>query len=146
MVETSRQPVSPARAFWSWVGFWLQFLLLGLCVVIGAFAASGAEEPGDYAAGITLILGAVALAFLRLKLRFDDGEQGWANFLLVDNMAGLVAVIVVFIVTGLAGLFLAAAWPHGALHAAGIVLFVASGAIVFLDIKHVFDRMNQNQQ
>jgi hypothetical protein len=30
------------------------------------------------------------------------------------------------------------------MHAAGVGLFVASGVIVFLDIKHVFDRMDSN--
>ena len=41
-----------------------------------------------------------------------------------------------------AGLFIAHAWESGSMHAAGLGLFVTSGVIVFLDIKHVFDRMN----
>ena len=40
MVETSREPEPAEHAFWSWLGFWVQFLVLGLFVVIGAFAAS----------------------------------------------------------------------------------------------------------
>ena len=41
----------------------------------------------------------------------------------------------------LAGLFIAHAWESGAMHTAGIALFVISGAIIFLDMKQVFDRM-----
>jgi hypothetical protein len=44
-----------------------------------------------------------------------------------------------FTVIGLAGLFIAHAWESGAMHAAGVALFIASGAIIFLDMKHVFD-------
>lgn len=142
MVETSREAKSAERAFWSWLGFWVQFALLGLCVVIGAFAASGAEEPGDYGAGVVLIVCALALAFLRLKQRFDGGPAGWQAFLLVDNMASLTMAIPLFVVVGLAGLFVAAGWRAGALHDAGIGLFVVSAIIVFFDIKHVFDRID----
>ena len=145
MVETSREPELAERAFWSWLGFWVQFLVLGLCVVIGAFAASGAAAPGDYAAGMVVILGALVLAFLRLKQYFDARPSGWSTFLFVDTMASLVVVIPVFAIIGLAGLFIANAWPYGSLHDGGIALFVVSGVIVFLDIKQVFDRINSHR-
>ena len=144
MVETSRDPESSNRAFWSWLGFWAQFLVLGLCVVIGAFAASICAGPGDYVTGMLLIIGAVALAFWRLKNRFDGAPWGWGDFLLVGNMTSLAVAIPLFAVIGLAGLFIANAWPYGSLHSAGIMLFVVSGVIVFLDIKHVFDQMNRH--
>jgi hypothetical protein len=145
MVETSRDPETAERAFWSWLGFWVQFLLLGLCAVIGAFAASGAEGPGDYAAGMVLMLGALVLAFLRLKQRFDGRPSGWGGFLLVDTMSSLVVVIPLFVIIGLAGLFIASAWPYGSLHGGGVALFVVSGVIVFFDIKQVFDNINTQQ-
>ena len=53
-------------------------------------------------------------------------------------MQGLAAGVVI----GLAGLFIAHAWESGVMHAAGIALFVASGVIVFLNIKRVYDRIN----
>ena len=144
MVENGREPEVADRAFWSWLGFWVQFLVLGICVVLGAFAASGAEEPGDYGAGIVLIICALALAFLRLKQSFDGRPSGLGNFLLVDSFAGLAVVVPLFAVIGIAGLFLALAWPYGSLHDVGIALFVFSGVIVFLDIKQVFDRMGSD--
>ena len=144
MAETSRRPEPGDPAFWSWLGFWAQFLVLGLCVVIGAFAASQAASPGDYGSGIVLILGALALAFLRLKRRFDGGAAGWRDFLLVDDMTNLTVAIPLFAVIGLAGLFVARAWPNGSLHDAGLGLFVVSGVIVFLNIKRVFDRINSH--
>ena len=140
--ETGRTPDDAERAFWSWLGFWIQFLILGLLAVIGAFVASADARPGDYQCGLLLSLAAIALAFLRLKHRLDGGAPGWGTFLLVDDMKHLAFVIPLFAIIGLLGLFIARAWENGSMHAAGLGLFVASGAIVFLDIKHVFDHMN----
>ena len=142
MDETGRTPDEAGRAFWSWLGFWGQFLVLGVLAIIGAFVASEDARPGDYLCGMLLSLAAVALAFLRLKHRLDGGALGWGNFLLVDDMKHLAFVIPLFAIIGLAGLFIAHAWGSGAMHAAGLGLFVVSGAIVFLNIKRVFDRMN----
>ncbi len=142
MDETGVTPEDAESAFWSWLGFWVQFLILGLLALIGAFVASEDAWPGDYQCGLLLSLGAIILAFLRLKHRLDGGASSWVAFLLVDDMKNLALAIPLFTVIGLAGLFIADAWESGAMHAAGIGLFVVSGAIVFLDIKHVFDRMN----
>jgi hypothetical protein len=117
-------------------------LILAVLAVIGAFVASEDARPGDYLCGMLLSLAAVALAFLRLKHTLDGGALGWGTFLLVDDMKHLAFVIPLFAIIGLAGLFIANAWESGAMHAAGLGLFVASGAFVFLNIKHVFDRMN----
>jgi hypothetical protein len=133
-------PDDAEHAFWSWLGFWAQFLILGALAVVGAFVASGAERPGDYACGMLLSLGAIALAFLRLKHGLDGSASGWGDFLLVDDMRGLAIVVPLFAIIGLAGLFLAHAWEGGAMHAAGVALFIVSGAIIFLDLKRVFDR------
>jgi hypothetical protein len=74
-----------------------------------------------------------------------DGS-GWADFLLVGDMWNLALVIPLFTVIGLAGLFVAHAWENGAMHTAGIALFIVSGAIIFLDMKHVFDGMESTGQ
>lgn len=136
-----QDPDNAEHAFWSWLKFWLQILVLGVLAIIGAFTASAAAQPGDYACGMALSLGAIALAFFCLKRRLDGNGSGWADFLLVDDMWNLALVIPLFTVIGLAGLFIAHAWEDGAMHSAGIALFVVSGAIIFLDMKHVFDRM-----
>jgi hypothetical protein len=141
MDGTRQGPHDPERAFWSWLGFWLLLLVLGVLAIIGSFAASGADRPGDYACGMVLSLAAIALAFLRLKHRLDGSGSGWSDFLLVGDMWNLALVIPLFAVIGLAGLFIAHAWENGAMHTAGIALFIVSGAIIFLDIKHVFDRI-----
>jgi hypothetical protein len=144
MDETGARPDSAEHAFWSWVGFWAQFLLLGLLAVIGAIVASADERPGDYQCGLLLSLGAIALGFLRLKHGLDGGAPGWGTFLLVDDMKALALVIPLFALIGLAGLFVAHAWENGAMHAAGVGLFSISGVIIFLDMKNVFDRMDRN--
>jgi len=142
MDQTTRPPDDTGSAFRQWLGFWLQFLVLGLFVVIGAFAASADQRSGDYACGVLLSLAAIALAFLRLKNRFDGGPSSWGTFLLIDDTKNLALVIPLFTVIGLAGLFIAHAWESGHLHSAGLALFIISGVIVFLDIKRVFDRID----
>ncbi|MBO0738242.1 MAG: hypothetical protein J2P48_16990 [Alphaproteobacteria bacterium] len=144
MREPSRRPDDAEHAFWLWLGFWLELLIFGVLAVVGAFVASHATEPGDYTCGILLSLAAIAMAFLRLKRQLDGGEFGWGNFLLVDDMWNLALVIPIFAVTGLAGLLLAHGWESGAMHSAGIALFIASGVIIFLNIKRVYDRINSN--
>src|SRR5260370_18081776 len=104
MAETGRVPVVAEHAFWSWRGVWLQFLVLGVLAVVGAFVASRGERPGDYACGMLLSLGAIALAFLRLKHLLDGGASDWGDFLLVDDMRGLAIVIPLFAIIGPAGL------------------------------------------
>jgi hypothetical protein len=142
MDETDRIPDDAERAFWSWLGFWIQFLILAVLAVIGAFVASEDERPGNYLCGLLLSLAAIALAFLRLKHRLDGRPSGWGAFLFVNDMKNLALAIPLFAVIGLVGLFVARAWESGAMHAAGLGLFVASGAIVFLNIKRVFDHSN----
>lgn len=144
MNEAPRTAETAEHAFWSWLGFWAQLLLLGVLAVIGAFFASADTRPGDYLCGLLLSLAALALALLRLKHQLDGGATGWSSFLLVDDMKNLALAIPLFTVIGLAGLFIAYAWENGAMHFAGLGLFVASGAIVFLDIKRVYDRMNSD--
>jgi len=78
---------------------------------------------------------------MRLKLWFDGGAAGWMTFLFVETPAGLVVVIPLFVVIALAGLFLASG-AGGSLSAAGIGLFVASGAVIFLSLKRVFDALD----
>ena len=127
----------------AWFGFWAPLAVLAFLAALGAFYASDAAAPGDYACGLILSLTAIALLFLRLKHRLDGGPAGWTNVYLVDDMPNLVAVIVVFTMLALAGLFVAAGYDHGGLHDAGVALFIVSGIAVFLSMKHVFDNLDR---
>ena len=129
----------------AWIGFWAPLVVLGVLTVLGAFFASANSAPGDYTCGLVLSFAAIALAFMRLKSRFDGAAADWASFLLVDDLPNLVAVIVVFAVLGLAGLIVAAGVGHGGLHVGGVALFVASGLAVFLSLKHVFDNLDRQR-
>jgi hypothetical protein len=131
--------------YWSWIAFWGQFVVLALLAVIGAFFASHGGRPGDYACGLILSLTAIALAFLRLKQRFDGGPGDWQSFLLVGDIGNLTLAIAVFTALGLAGLFIAAGSREGSLHMAGVALFLASGITVFLSLKHVFDNLDRRR-
>ncbi len=127
----------------AWIAFWGQLVVLAVLAALGAAFASEDSAPGDYACGLLLSLAAIALAFMRLKTRFDGAAADWGSFLLVDDMANLLAVIVAFTILGLGGLFIAAGFDHGGLHDAGVALFAASGLAVFLSMKHVFDALDR---
>jgi hypothetical protein len=137
------EPGSDELGVCAWIGFWAPLVALGVLAVLGASFASDNRAPGDYACGLVLSLAALALAFMRVKNRFDGGAADWAGFLLVDDVPSLVAVIVVFAVLGLAGLLVAAGIGHGGLHDGGVALFVVSGLAVFLSLKHVFDNLDR---
>lgn len=127
----------------AWIAAWAEFVLLGYLAIIGAFFASDNAAPGDYTCGLALSLAAIALAFMRLKSRFDGDPVDWETYLLVDDLPNLIAVIVVFAVIGLFGLFIAARFEYGGLHSAGLALFVASAGAVFLNMKRVFDNFDR---
>ena len=129
----------------AWIAFWGELVVLAVLAVLGAFFASEDSAPGDYACGLLLSLAALALAFMRLKNRFDGGAADWGSFVLVDDTMNLLAVIVTFTVLGLAGLFIAAGFDHGGLHDAGVALFAVSGLAVFLSMKHVFDKADRTR-
>src|SRR3981081_3216983 len=88
----------------AWIAFWAQLGVLAVLAVLGAAFASEDSAPGDYTCGLLLSLAAIALAFMRLKNRFDGAAADWGSFLLVDDMANLLAVIPTFTITGVAGL------------------------------------------
>jgi len=127
----------------AWIAAWAEFVLLGYLAIIGAFFASENASQGDYACGLILSLAEIALAFMRLKSRFDGDSVDWQGYLFVDDVPNLIAVIVVFAAVGLAGVFIAARFEHGGLHSAGVALFVASAGAVFLNIKNVFDNFDR---
>ena len=145
MNQSSAAPEPNEPGIGTWIASWAELVLLGYLAVIGAFFASDNLSPGDYALGLMLSVAAIALAFMRLKSRFDGAAGDWASFLLVDDMRNLIAIIVVFTIVGLAGLFLAAGVEQGGLHDAGIALFVASGIAVFLSLKRVFDNLDRTR-
>ena len=140
MALSETSPQHWGRDYWTWVGFWAQFLVLGALAILGLVIA-GSDAPGDDTTGLLLGGAAVALAFMRLKLWFDGGATGWMAFLFVETPRGLVVVIPLFAVIALAGLFMAAG-ADGSLRNAGIALFIASGMVIFLSLKRVFDKLD----
>ena|ERR1700722_1265565 len=142
-MNTSLPPEDAHDTDGAWFGFWLQFIVLGGLAILGLYVASDGR-PGDYATGLMLTIGAILLAFLRLKSWFDGNSADWTSFLFVDKPAHLVVVIPLFSIIALGGLFVAAGEP-GTLQDAGVALFIVSGIIIFLSLKRVFDRLDSGQ-
>ena len=141
--QSNPRPEEAGREYWTWFGFWAELVMFGLLAIAGGYFASHGGGSGDYATGLVLGVAAIALAFLRLKRRFDGAPTRWDRVLLVDDTRNLVLVIAVFVALGLAGLFVAAAEADGSLHVAGVALFATSGLIVFLSLKNVFDNLDR---
>ena len=141
--QSNPRPEEADREYWAWFGFWAELVMFGLLAIAGGYFASHGGGSGDYATGLVLGVAAIALAFLRLKRRFDGAPTRWDRVLLVDDTRNLVLVIAVFVALGLAGLFVAAAEADGSLHVAGVALFATSGLIVFLSLKNVFDNLDR---
>jgi hypothetical protein len=142
-MNTSLPPENAHDTDGAWFGFWLQFIVLGGLAILGLYVASDGRS-GDYATGLLLTIGAVLLAFLRLKSWFDGNSADWTSFLFVDKPAHLVVVIPLFSIIALGGLFVAAGEP-GTLQDAGVALFIVSGIIIFLSLKRVFDRLDSGR-
>jgi len=143
MQATTTPPRQPDERLGPWLAFWGQFVVLAGLAVLGLFIGSDGE-PGDYATGLMLTIGAILLAFLRLKAWFDGTSSDWTSFLFVDKPGQLVVVIPLFTVIALAGLFIAAGSP-GSMQGAGVGLFVASGLVIFLSLKRVFDKLDSGR-
>lgn len=142
MDHTGKAAEHDDRAFWPWFRFWIELAILFVLAVIGAFLAAAAVIPGDYESGMILILAAIVLGFLRIKYRFDGGTADWIAFALVDRMADLAVMLPLLTIIAFVGLLIAHAWQFGIIHQAGLALFVVSLVLGFLNIKHVFDRID----
>jgi hypothetical protein len=140
MNTTATPPQPTEEGLGPWFGFWAQFVVLGGLTVLGLYIASDGQT-GDYATGLLLSIGAILLAFLRLKSWFDGTGADWTSFLFVDRPGQLVIVIPLFTIIALAGLFIAAGSP-GSLQSAGVGLFIVCGLIIFLSLKRVFDKLD----
>lgn len=125
-----------------WVAFWAQLAVLAFLAIFGAFAASAAVEPGDYACGLILTITAMLLLFLCTKGYFDGNPLVLGDFLLVDDIANLVLAIVVFVALGVAGIVTAASVAGGGLYVGGVTLFAVSVLAILLSMKRVFDNLD----
>ena len=143
MNSASTPPSSLSDEFWLWFGFWAQFVLLGLAAAIGGLYGGHSDDPDDATCGLLLMIAAIALAFPRLEHHFDGRPMGWGSALLVDDMPNLWLAIVVFAFLGLLGLITGAEAEEGALHNAGVALFVVAALAILLNMKRVFDNLER---
>ncbi|HTT79196.1 MAG TPA: hypothetical protein VMF86_05910 [Stellaceae bacterium] len=127
----------------AWIAFWVQVAVLALLAILGAFFASAAFDPGNYACGLILTIAAILLLLLCIKGYFDGNPLYFGGFLLVDDMPNLVLAIVVFVALGLGGVFTAASVGGGGLYVAGVALFAVSALAILLSMRCVFDNLDR---
>jgi hypothetical protein len=125
-----------------WIAFWVQVGVLAFLAIVGAFFASAAYDPSDYACGLILMVAAILLLFLCTKGYFDGNPLILGDFLLVDDTANLVLAIVVFVALGIAGIVTAASVAGGGLYVGGVALFAVSVLAILLSMKRVFDNLD----
>ena len=125
-----------------WLCFWLQFAVLAGLAILGSLYASAGATGSDYACGLILAVASVLLLLLRVKGYFDGDGAGLSAALLVDDMPSLGVTIILFIVLGIGGVFVAAAVGGGGLYVGGVALFAVSAVAILLSMKRVFDRLD----
>jgi hypothetical protein len=81
----------------------------------------------------------LALAW-RIRAHFDQQEGGALLPVLVDEAGSLVVLIVLLAALAIVGLVLAARAADTSAQSAGYALFAVGLALIFLNLKHYFDR------
>ncbi len=133
------------REFWMGVRLFVGRSVLGGIGLLGLFTASHAESGATYTAGLALFGFAVAILFFEID-RFFDGRPSLfmgTKGLVASTNDDLLVLLPGRVVMILAGLFLAARAEENAGYAMGLGVAGVSLVMVFLDLKGVFDRLDQ---
>jgi hypothetical protein len=130
------------KRLWSWVVPPLAGAVLAAGTMLGLVTASEAQDSQTYAAGMAL----AALTLLALgwgwRNYLDGRDSGLPVSVLVERTGALLLLIAALAALALGGLFLAA-YGTGAAPDVGYGLFGASLAMIFLELKHYFDRRDR---
>ncbi len=135
-------PPVAAGEVWRLVGPWLGYVALAAAGIFGLFTASAGPDGATYDTGLATFAIAVAVIAIRAKRQLDGAEIG---FLLPISPAGadtLCVTVALLAVLGLVGGALAAS-VGGALYGTGLALFLVCAAIIFIEIKRYFDRLDR---
>jgi hypothetical protein len=131
-----RVPVSPAQ-LWRWLAPGLAGVALVLAFLIGLWGASRAVDAGSEAVGF----GTAALALLALGWELKAYCDGTIKLsLLVDTSEALLLLVGVLTLLGVAGLVVAGLSADPTVEVAGFTLFLIDVGLIFLNVKHYFDR------
>jgi hypothetical protein len=130
------------KRLWPWVVPPLAGAALAASAVFGLITASDAQDGETYATGLAL----AALALLALgwgwRNYFGGHDSGLPVPVLVERTDALLVLIAALAALALGGLFLAA-YGTGDTPAVGYGLFGANLAMIFLELRHYFDRRDR---
>ncbi len=133
------------RQLYRWFAPWIGGALLVVAALLGLFTASAAQGSGDFIAGfVTFALAMLALA-RGIRNYFDGVSAGFWSPVLVTDPNALLLLIVLLAGLAILGLVLAARTEDAICQYIGYALFVASIAMIAWNLKHYFDRQEQNR-
>jgi hypothetical protein len=134
-------PVSAAE-LWHMLAPWLGYVFLGAAGVLGLFTASGAPDDATYDVGLSTFIVAVVIIAVHMKRQLDGREVGFLLPVAAASGDVLVVTIAILGVLALAGAALAATLG-GTLYGIGLAFFIVCWALIFIEIKRYFDRLER---
>jgi hypothetical protein len=129
-------PIAPAQ-LWRWLAPGFVAIALVLAFLIGLWGASRAIGPASAAVGF----GAAGLALVALGWELKAYCDGTLKLsILVDTSEALLLLVGILTLLGLAGLVVAGLSGDPTVEVAGFTLFLVDVGLIFLNVKHYFDR------
>jgi hypothetical protein len=129
-------PVSVGQ-LWRWLAPGFVAIALALAFLIGLWGASRAIGPGSAAIGF----GAAGLALVAFGWELKAYCDGTLKLsILVDTSEALLLLVGILTLLGLAGLVVAGLSADPTVEVAGFTLFLIDAALIFLNVKHYFDK------
>jgi hypothetical protein len=128
---------------WRWFAPWLGGAALVAIGLLGLFVASRAEDDGTYIGGFAAAIAALTLVW-RVRAAFAGENQGvLLPPVAVEESGALILLVVVLVVLGIFGLFLAARGEEPMAIYGGYGLFAGALIMIFWNMKHYFDRLER---
>lgn len=129
-------PISVAQ-LWRWLAPGFVAIALMLAFLVSLWGASRAVGPGSEAIGF----GAAALALLALGWELKAYCDGTLKLsILVETSEALLLLVGVLTFLGVAGLVVAGLSADPTVEVSGFTLFLIDVGLIFLNVKHYFDR------
>lgn len=141
-VESRRIPFGEIAR---WFGPWVLAGALVAMLIAGLWFASDAVDDGAYAVGLAAAAFALAALVWEVGIAFGGGARRLSGTVFVEDDATIVILLALLAVLAVGGLVLAARTDSVATIAAGYGLCVAAILLAAANLKHYFDRREEDE-